>query len=108
MILPSHIAGVTQQTNYHAVSFLTAPTGQPTPNPSTFRAPTDSGSGGTRLHIASLQMTVQRYYQKGLASATHKSYQTGQKRYLNFCSEAKRSAVPTSEETMLLFVTHLA
>ena len=60
------------------------------------------------MDIASLQTAVQGYYQKGLAPTTHKSYQAGQKRYLNFCSKANRPAVPTSEETMLLFVTHLA
>ena len=60
------------------------------------------------MDITSLQTALQGYYQKGLAKSTHKSYQAGQKRYLTFCSEVKRSAVPTTEETLLLFVTHLA
>lgn len=60
------------------------------------------------MDITSLQTALQGYYQKGLAKSTHKSYQAGQKRYLMFCSEVKRSAVPTTEETLLLFVTHLA
>lgn len=60
------------------------------------------------MDIASLHTAVQGYYRKGLAPATHKSYQAGQKRYMEFCREAKKSPVPTSEETLLLFVVHLA
>ena len=60
------------------------------------------------MDIASLHTAVQGYYQKGLAPATHKSYQAGQKRYMEFCREARKSPVPTSEETLLLFVVHLA
>ena len=85
-----------------------SPAGQFTPNPATSRTPTNSGSRRTGLDVTSLHAAVQGYYQKGLAPATHKSYQAGQKRYFNFCSEEKRSPVPTSEETMLLFVAHLA
>ena len=60
------------------------------------------------MDISYLQTALQGYYQKGLAKSTQKSYQAGQKRYLTFCNELERSAVPTTEETMLLFVTHLA
>lgn len=36
------------------------------------------------------------------------SYQTGQHRYLTFCSNIKKSLLPTTEDTLLLFVSHLA
>ena len=37
-----------------------------------------------------------------------KSYQAGQKRYLSFCDAVQRPAVPTSEETLMMFASHLA
>ena len=42
--------------------------------------------------------------QQGLATST----QAGQRRYLTFCSAINRPAMPTSEEIMLMFVSHLA
>ena len=59
------------------------------------------------MDIASLQTAVQGYYQKGLAKSTHKSYQAGQNRYLTFCREVGKSAVPTTEDILLLFIAHL-
>ena len=37
-----------------------------------------------------------------------RSYQAGQKRYLFFCSAARRPAIPTSEETLMMFASYLA
>ena len=36
------------------------------------------------------------------------SYQTDQHWYLTFCSSIKKSLLPTTEDTLLLFVSHLA
>lgn len=37
-----------------------------------------------------------------------KFYQAGQKRYLSFCDAVQRSAIPTSEEILMMFASHLA
>ena len=59
------------------------------------------------MDIANLQAIVQCYYHQGLATSTQKSYQAGQ-RYLTFCGDVKRSPIPASEDTLLMFVGHLA
>ena len=60
------------------------------------------------LDITSIHTGVQHYYQKILAGSTQKSYQAGQKCYLAICSKAHRPALPTSEVTPSMFVSHLA
>ena len=54
-----------------------------------------------------IQRAVCSYYQKGLASSTQRSYQAGQKHYNEFCNLASLPTLPTSEDTLLLFVGHL-
>ena len=61
---------------------------------------TDRVGVQTRLDLHNLQSAVQHYYQQGLASSTQKSYQTGQHRYLTFCSSIKKSPLPTTEDTL--------
>ena len=48
------------------------------------------------------------YYFAGTSSTTQRSYLVGLKRYTTFCSQAKLIPIPTTEATLLLFVTHLA
>ena len=72
------------------------------------RAHKDRVGVQTRLDLHNLQSAVQHYYQQGLAASTQKSYQTGQHRYLAFCSSIKKSPLPTTEDTLLMFVGHLA
>ena len=48
------------------------------------------------------------YYSAGTSSTTQRSYLAGLKRYTTFCSQAKLIPIPTTEATLLLFVTHLA
>ena len=45
---------------------------------------------------------------KGLADSTQKTYLSGQQRYLRFCESGDRIPAPASEETLVLFVSHLA
>lgn len=48
-----------------------------------------------------------RFYSKGLASATQRSYSSGQKRFLEFCSKFNLTPIPPSEHTILLFISQL-
>ena len=40
--------------------------------------------------------------------STWNNYSAGQKHYLTFCAKAQRKELPTSESTLMLFVSHLA
>ena len=48
------------------------------------------------------------YYSAGTSSTTQQSYLAGQKCYITFYSQAKLIPIPTTEATLLLFVTQLA
>lgn len=61
-----------------------------------------------RLDISHLWHIIQEYYQHGTAQTTRKTYTVGQRQYINFCSSTQRWTVPTSESTLLQFVSHLA
>jgi len=65
-------------------------------------------SKGPRLDINKLEEAVQYYYEQGLAPSTKKSYLAGQKCYLFFCSAICRQPIPTSEDILLTFISHLA
>ena len=60
------------------------------------------------MDITPIQAAIQYYYQNGLATATQKCYSTRQQRYKQFCKQASRTGIPTSESTLLLFAAHLA
>ena len=49
-----------------------------------------------------------QYYSAGTSSSTQRSYLVGLKNYITFCLQAKLIPIPTTEATLLLFVTHLA
>lgn len=40
-----------------------------------------------------MQSAVQHYHRLGLAASNEKSYQTGQNRYLTFCSDNKEASI---------------
>ena len=61
-----------------------------------------------RLDISKLQQSVQQYYTNGAAKSTWNTYSAGQQCYLTFSADAQRQAVPTSESSLMLFVSHLA
>ena len=62
-----------------------------------------SRTGGTatisssRLDIAELDNLVKKYFTKGLAESTHRSYNSAQGSYLDFCSRAGLQTIPTTE-----------
>ena len=55
-----------------------------------------------------LSKAMGHYYSAGTSSTTQRLYLAGLKRYITFCSQAKLIPIPTTEATLLLFVTHLA
>jgi len=44
----------------------------------------------------------------GISAATTKAYRSGLHRYITFCSEINQLPIPISEDTLLLFIAHLA
>ena len=55
-----------------------------------------------------LRATAQQYFNLGISAATRKAYTTGLQKYSTFCSQTKLHPVPATEDTLLLFITHLA
>ena len=51
---------------------------------------------------------VDIYCRRGLAESTHRTYQTGLKRYLSFCYAFNITPFPVSESQLCYFVTYLA
>lgn len=51
---------------------------------------------------------MERYFSAGLAAATKKTYQAGQRHYLAFCTQSGISPVPASEDTLCRFAAVLA
>ena len=60
------------------------------------------------MDITSIQAAVQYYFENGLAPATQRCYSAGQQRYIQFCTQANLTQIPTSESTLSLFVAYLA
>ena len=46
------------------------------------------------LDLAALELSVQRYFTKGLAPSTLRTYKSGQDRYLKFCRAAAMEPLP--------------
>jgi len=53
-------------------------------------------------------MKADNYFQKGLADNTHRTYSSAQRQYLQFCDTHNLQSLPGNENTLLLFVSHLA
>jgi len=51
---------------------------------------------------------AQKFLQDGLTKPTKSTYRASWRRYSRFCREVGRRAIPASEGTLILFVTHLA
>ena len=74
----------------------------------TIKGPSRTGgaitNASSRLDITELDSLVGKYFAKGLAESTHRSYNSTQRRYLDFCSRAGLQAIYTSnrDRTMLL------
>ena len=60
------------------------------------------------MDISELDRATQKYFAKGLADSTQKTYGSRQRRYLRFCQEGGFQAVPTSEAVICHFTAHLA
>ena len=60
-----------------------------------------------RLDLTALQEALQSYYHQGLAASTHKTYSVGIQNFISFCTRIHSPPIPASEQTLLLFITHL-
>ena len=60
-----------------------------------------------KLDLTTLQEALQSYYHQGLAASTHRTYSVGTQNYLSFCKQMHSPPLPTSEQTLLLYITHL-
>ena len=60
------------------------------------------------LDLDTVDQDVEHYFSRGLATTTHKTYQAGQRYYLEFCEQVTVSPLPASESTLCQFVTVLA
>lgn len=54
------------------------------------------------------QASADKFFAKGLAKSTQKSYQSGVRRYRSFCVNSGHSAFPVAEDTLSAFVASLA
>ena len=97
-----------QQILRHDTILLPTPAGTTLAYSSPGRTSTDNFSAAPRLDISNIQSAVQLYFKQGLATTTQKSHQTGQKRYLTFCSELMKPPLATTEDILLMFVSYLA
>lgn len=77
--------------------------------------PGPTGTGGsvvpqqTRLAVSSLDIEVQRLFQQGLADSTRRSYQSGLKKFTEFCTLYSISdPYPISQSTLCYYVAHLS
>ena len=62
------------------------------------------GQTGHLIASAVCSAVLYKWYSK----STWNTYTAGQQHYLTFCTDAQRQAVPTSESTLMLFVSHLS
>eukprot|EP00731_Ephydatia_muelleri_P026312 Em0018g412a len=64
---------------------------------------------GPRLAVSDLDGTLRFYYAQGLAESTHRTYQSGMRRFYAFCDTYSiPSPFPVSECTLCYFTTFLA
>ena len=59
------------------------------------------------MNLQQLDQAVQRYFAAGLMPATHKTYLSAERRYLDFCRSFSFVPLPTSEATLCYFVACL-
>ena len=69
--------------------------------------PTPPFTSGT-IDYKGLLNKAQDLFRDGLAVSSRNTYAASQGKYTNFCKSARVPAIPTTEYTLILFVTHLA
>ena len=62
----------------------------------------------TRLDIGSLDMSVERYFQSGLAPSTQNCYDSAKRRFLLFCNRTGLSPLPLNKNVLCRYVASLA
>ena len=88
--------------------FLLLPTGFIDSHTTPTSLAKDYGHSWSILDIIVLYKAVQFYYKYSLAPSTKELYTYGIQRYLQFCNLINHPTLPTSEQTLLHFTTHLA
>ena len=58
------------------------------------------------MDVTSLDPTIQRLLQAGLAPATQRTYGAGRKKYLGFCQQAGLAALPATEQRLMQFIAY--
>ena len=61
--------------------------------------------------LGDLNADIQNYLSLSIAASTRKTYSSGEKRFLDFCtlhSTHKSTLIPTDEETLIQYVAYLA
>ena len=71
-------------------------------------SPGAADTSSPRLALANLEETLSGYLAQSIAPSTLRTYQSGQRRFLRFCTDSGRQPLPLSEHTLCLFVAHLA
>lgn len=59
------------------------------------------------MEVSHLDTAVQKYFGEALATSTKKTYQAGQKRYLDFCKKFNVTPFPVNEAGLCYFVAYL-
>lgn len=59
------------------------------------------------MDISDLEKRAEAYFHKGLADSSHRTYKSGENRYLRFCQLCDCAPLPVSEENLCKFVTYL-
>ena len=58
--------------------------------------------------LRTLQVTAQHHLTRGLDDSSHRTYTSAQRSFLQFCWDISFDPLRTSEDTLILFSTHLA
>ena len=76
-------------------------------NPYTTGTGRATGHQPSGLDCSKLQKLVRELFTAGLAQSTQRSYKSGERRYLQFCSATNRSPYPVSERGLSTFIAQL-
>lgn len=60
------------------------------------------------MDLGELDGLANKFFAKGLADSTQRTYRSAQNRYLTFCREGNVRAVPVTEAVLCCYVSHLA
>ena len=70
-------------------------------------APGSTRRSPAGLDISDLEKRAAAYFQKGLADSSHRTYRSGENRYLRFCQLYDCAPLPVSEDSLCKFVSYL-